>query len=234
MNLLEMLLSSMTTQSSTASVAKKTGLDSRMITYLVSAALPILIKKMTQNASTEQGAQSLLGALTQHTSQKSIADQIGSADETDGGKIISHILGSDEQNVVKGLAGQTGLSAKQVSSVLAAVAPAMLSGLSAATAKKKEKADLTSLLSMFAGQQAKPQTSGLENLLGSLLGAATSSSTANTIPLGQPAHVTNQAPAGMSALLGNLLGGATSAQAVQQDTATNGAQLLNVLSALMK
>lgn len=231
MNLLEMLLSSMTTDSSTESVAKKTGLNGTAIRYLLSLAVPVLIKYMTQNASTANGAQSLLGALTQHNSQKSIAAQVDEADDADGSKIISHILGNDEETVVRGLAKQSGLTTLAVKAVLSAIAPALLSGLSAATnQKKKKESDLGSLISLFTGAQSKPQTTGVESLLGALFNSGASQTASNTVPLTQ----TQSAGNGMGALLGTLLGGAQSAQAVQQDTSVNGAQLLNVLAALMK
>ena len=47
-------------------------------------ALPILIKYMTKNASSGDGALSLLGALSQHKNNNSMDLQLKDADEDDG------------------------------------------------------------------------------------------------------------------------------------------------------
>ena len=130
MDLLQLLLGSMTNQSSVGSVSGKTGLSDKQVKKLMALAIPLLIKYMTKNASSGNGAQSLLGALAQHTSQKDMADQLGDADEEDGGKIISHILGSNQSQVTQDLSAQTGLDVSQISQVLAIMAPALMSGVS--------------------------------------------------------------------------------------------------------
>lgn len=143
MSLLNTLLGSMTSQSSVQSLSGKTGLSGKQISGLLALAMPLLIKAMTKNASSGQGISSLLGALSQHTNpgKKSTAEQIEEADTEDGQKIIGHILGKDTDKVVNQLAGQTDLSADQVTSVLSQMAPAMMSGVNdAASQAKKEKA----------------------------------------------------------------------------------------------
>ena len=175
MNLLNLLLGSMTSGDSVGALSQKTGISSKQIKMLIALALPLLIKYMTGNASSQSGAQSLLGALTQHTSKRSMADQIAEADEEDGKKILNHILGSNASGVTNDLAAQTGLNNDQVMQILGTMAPSMLSGLSAATnAQPQQQAaqdgfDLTDLFGMFGGQQ---QSSGIPGLgfLGSLLG----------------------------------------------------------------
>ena len=140
MSLISTLLGSMTSQSSVQSLSGKTGLSGKQISALLALALPILLKAMTSNASSGQGASSLLGALSQHTNpnKKTTAQQIDEADTADGKKIINHILGNDTDKVVNQLAGQTNLSADQVSSVLSQMAPAMMSGVNDATNQAKK------------------------------------------------------------------------------------------------
>ena len=132
MNLLQLLLGSMMSSNSVNSVSNKTGLSSKLVQKLIVAAIPLLIKYMTNNASSTAGAQSLLGALMQHKGTRSMSEQIDDADEEDGAKIIRHILGSDEEKVVSTLADETGLKSEEVTRGLASLAPALLSGLSAA------------------------------------------------------------------------------------------------------
>ena len=83
MNLLSLLLSSLLTDSSVSALAKKTGLSATALKKLIPLAVPLLLKFLTSNASSESGALSLLGALSQHTNQKALSDQIDEADTED-------------------------------------------------------------------------------------------------------------------------------------------------------
>ncbi|MBO6163482.1 MAG: DUF937 domain-containing protein, partial [Lachnospiraceae bacterium] len=163
MNLLSVLLTSMLSSTAVDALSGKTGLSKSVVKKLVALAIPILLKSMTSNASSASGASSLLGALMQHTNKNSFADQIQEADTDDGGKIIGHILGSDQDKVVKDLAGQSGVGADQVAALLSAMAPALMSGVSQANQSQasagSQGADLSSMLSLFGGmgQQAQPE-----------------------------------------------------------------------------
>ena len=217
MNLLNLLLKSLLTDSSVSALAKKTGLNSGMLKKLIPLAVPLLIKFMTSNASSQAGAQSLLGALTQHTNKRTLAEQIDDADTEDGGKIIGHIFGNQSDAAISSLAQQSGMSNQDVSSALAGLAPALMSGLSAATTSASaapkvdlsDGLDLSDLMGMFAGAQAQAQPSS-GGLLSGLLGGGAGA-------LG-------------GSLLGSLLGG--SASQADNDSAVNGTQLLSLLSAL--
>ena len=174
MNLLGILLKAMLSEGALKALAKKTGLNSKQLKKILPLALPLLLKMLTKNASEKDGALSLLGALTQHTSKKTMAQQIEEADQDDGAKIIGHILGKDSQSSLLSLSIQSGLSQKEVSSVLSGIAPALLSGLSAATSSAGSSAgkvdlsdglDLSDVVAMLGG--AKPEPAGL---LGGLFG----------------------------------------------------------------
>lgn len=218
MNLMQLLLGSLTSDDSLKSASKKSGVSSETISKLLIAAVPLLINYLTQNASKKDGAESLLSALGQHTSTQTVSQQIKTADETDGAKIISHILGNDQNNVISSLAQQTNISTDQVNSVLNSVAPALLNSLSTATnatatsvnANKVDLSDgidLSDIAGLLNGagvtNTAGNQASGL---LGSLLGSNTTT--------------TN--------VLGSLLGGTT------QNNKNDGSELLGLLTSLMK
>ena len=209
MNLLSILLKTLLADNALSALGKKTGLTSKQLKKLIPLALPLLLKFMTSNASTASGAQSLLGALMQHTSKKTMADQLDEADEEDGGKIVQHILGAQSGEAINGLAQQSGLSDDEVKKALGGMAPALLSSLSAATqsaaAKPKvdlsDGLDLSDVMGLLGGGQM--QSSGL---LGGLLG-------------------------GSGGLLGGLLGGSNAAE---EDNDLNGNALLSTLTALMR
>ena len=113
MNLLSLLLGSMMTQSSVNNLSGKTGTSQSAIMRLLPLAIPILIKYLTKNAQSQQGALSLLGALTQHKNTNSMELQLADADADDGNKILNHILGGNYGSVMNQLAGQSGMSEDQ-------------------------------------------------------------------------------------------------------------------------
>ena len=171
MNLLSLLASTMLSQSSVNSVSGKTGLSSKQIQRLVMLALPILIKYMTKNASSGDGALSLLGALSQHKNNNSMDLQLKDADEADGAKIIHHILGKKENAVTQDLSAQTGLGTDQIHQVLSILAPGLMSGVSnAAEANAAQAAQAAQAAS--AHQPANPFASLLTGggIFGSILG----------------------------------------------------------------
>ena len=177
MNLLNLLLGSMTSEDTVNTLSQKTGTSSKQVSMLITLALPLLIKYLTKNASSQSGAQSLLGALMQHTNKNSMADQVAQADEEDGKKILQHILGDRSTDVMNDLAGKTGLSGDQVSQLLGNLAPSMMSGLSAAANKGSNQQseddgfDLSDLAGMF-GVSKENQGGGFSalSILKSLFG----------------------------------------------------------------
>ena len=187
MSLLTELMGAMTAQAPVNDLSKKTGGSSAQITSLISAALPLLMQSMTNNASSPAGAASLLGALAQHTNTAPVAQQISNADVIDGGKIIGHILGNNSASVMNSLAAQSGLNTNQVSSVLGSIAPALMSSMSAATLQKPKQnkpgvdlsdgLDLKDIIGIYSAlnsnkpqQQTQSASNPLLGLLGSFLG----------------------------------------------------------------
>ena len=225
MNLLQLLLGSFTTDDSLKQVEKKSGVSKETIIRILMVALPLLISYMTKNASKKDGAQSLLGALGQHTSSQTVSQQIKTADEVDGDKIINHILGSDKKGILSSLAKSTGLNAKQVGTILAMIAPALLNSLSTATTAQAHKPqtnavdlsdgiDLTDIAALLGGGNVTNAYSNpAAGLLGSLLGNnATQQTQTNST----------------AALLNTLLGG------TQTQAKTDGSELLGLLTSLLK
>ncbi len=204
MSLLSTLLGAMSKDDSVEAVSKKTGIAKIAIGGLLALAVPLLIKKLTSNAQSQQGATSLLGALSQHTDTTSVANQIANADTSDGSAIIGHILGSDQAGAISQLAAQSNLSEAQVSSVLDNIAPALMSSLSAANTENIQQQ------AAQAAQQAAPAggLGGLSSILG-ILGGGNSNS-----------------GGGAASLLGSLFGGG---QKDDDDDDNNGAALLSLL-----
>lgn len=185
-NLLQVLLSSFTNQSSVDATSQKTGVKGVSVLTILSYALPLIIKFMTKNASNTNGAQSLLGALSQHTSTKAMPEQIADADVDDGAAIMRHIFGDSEQSAVEEIATKANVPAADVTSVLASIAPTLLSSISAAAtagsqaqSNQKKGVDLSDGLDvsdLAAIFQSTQSGSGIGGILGTLLGGTTQQS----------------------------------------------------------
>ncbi len=178
-----MLMNSIGSEASVEALSEKTGSSTKDASSFVSTALPMLLSQLTQNASTESGAASLAGALTQHTDTSSMAQQISNADTADGSAIINHILGDNSSQAVNTISEETGIGSNMVSNLLSTVAPALLSGISAAAGSAQSSSqgsqqssggfDFSSLLGMFGGSSGnESNTSGGTGttLINSLLG----------------------------------------------------------------
>ena len=213
MSLLSVLTKSLLSDVALSALAKKTGLSSGKLKKLLPLAVPMLLKALTSNASSQSGLESLLGALTQHTSTKALPVQIQEADTTDGGKILGHIFGGNSGNVLSSLAQQSDLNEQEVSSALSSIAPALMSGISAAASSGAQPTfdlsdglDMGDVMAIFGG--ATPSggtaTSG-GGLLSGLLGGG-----------GMPS---------MGGLFGSLLGQNTD----EKDDSLNGTALLTAL-----
>ena len=158
MNLLGLLLAALTAKNSLAQIAKKTGLSEKKIKKLMMIAVPILLKYLTQNASSGDGVNSLLGALAQHNNKEDMTLQLKEADEKDGGKIIGHIFGKKQDEVTQNISAQSGLTQDQVNQILAIMAPAIMSGVS--------EASTNTTASQQTGAAANPYS----GIFGALLG----------------------------------------------------------------
>jgi hypothetical protein len=128
---------------------------------VLTMALPVLMAAMKRNAATPQGAEGLIGALNNQQHDGSILDNLeglfsGGVDENvinDGNKILGHVLGSKQQHIEQALGAKSGMDANSVAQIMKIAAP---------------------LLMGLLGKQSKEQNvnspSGIESLLGSLLG----------------------------------------------------------------
>ena len=156
------LLSSDLGKTIISGVAGQTGQDESKTGSVLSMALPVLMQAMKRNASTPQGAEGLMSALNgKHDG--SILDNLGGlfgggVDSNvldDGGKILGHVLGGKQQHVENALGAKSGMDAGSVAQILKVAAPILMGVLG-----KQSK------------QQNVSNSSGIEGLLGGLLGGS--------------------------------------------------------------
>lgn len=128
---------------------------------VLTMALPVLMQAMKRNAATPQGAEGLMGALNNSKHDGSILDNLGGlfsggvddAVVNDGDKILNHVLGSKQTNVQNAIGARAGVDSNSVSQILKMAAPILMG-----------------LLGKQSREQNVNNPSGVENLLGGLLG----------------------------------------------------------------
>ncbi|APY09801.1 hypothetical protein BWZ22_00425 [Seonamhaeicola sp. S2-3] len=140
-------------------VAGQTNQPQNKTQDVLTMALPVLMQAMKRNASTPEGAQGLMNALS-NKHDGSILDNLGGLFSggvdndvlDDGSKILGHVLGNKEQNVTNALGAKSGMDAGSVAQILKVAAPILMGVL---------------------GKQSKQQNisnpGGIESLLGGLL-----------------------------------------------------------------
>jgi hypothetical protein len=158
--------------SATDLLAQRFGISPEQAASAVGALAPALASGIQQNAASEGGLQSLLGALLggQHQQYVEDAQAVNRPDTVaDGNAILGHVLGSKDvsRQVAAQASQQTGLGADLQKQMLPVVAAMTMGVLSKHTAGQ-------------AGDQA-PGASGMLGSLGSLLGGGQASSSAGAL-----------------------------------------------------
>ena len=182
-----------------SAISRRTKVPASDVAKVMSYGIPTLLGGMNRNVVTAEGEQSLAGALRDHSVDdvSNVGAFLKGADLKDGKKILGHVLGGDQQDVVEQISRASGVTKGKTATILALLAPLLLSLLGGQQNQGGSSFSLPGLLmSMLLGggqQQQQP------SLLGSLLGGGQQ--------VQQP--VQQQQPS----LLGSLLGGG---QTVQQ------------------
>jgi len=158
-NILDLLKSDMGRQI-ISGVSQETNESQDKTAQVVSMALPLLMGAMKRNASSTDGASGLMNALSgKHDG--SILDNlddffaggVNDDQKIDGLGILGHVLGGSQDNVVGAISQKTGLDSGKIMQILSTVAPLIMGYLG------KQKSS-----------QSVQDSSGLEGLLGSIMG----------------------------------------------------------------
>jgi hypothetical protein len=134
MNLLETILNSQN-GGAVRQLAENFGLDQDQAASAISSLVPALSSGLMRNLSTENGLQSLLGALGGGQHQRYIDDvsSLGQPETVaDGNGILSHILGSKDvsRQVASSASQQSGIGADVLKKMLPIVASLVMGALS--------------------------------------------------------------------------------------------------------
>ena len=113
-------------------VSQQLGLDSQQASGAISAALPLLMGALGNNAAKPQGAEALFGALQNNHSGLDIGSVLGAvmgggnSPAANGAGILGHIFGGNQDRAETGLAQATGLSPSSSSQLLKILAPIVM------------------------------------------------------------------------------------------------------------
>jgi hypothetical protein len=123
------VMTTLTQSDALKQLSQKLGIDPATVGKGVSAALPVLMAALAQNASTPTGARALHQAVTSDHDGSLLDDLKGALQNPDtatGGKILGHVLGDRQPAAEQAIARGTGLSTQAASQVLATLAPIVM------------------------------------------------------------------------------------------------------------
>jgi len=192
-------------------VAGQTGQDESKAGSVLTMALPVLMKAMQRNASTPEGAEGLMGALSgKHNG--GILENLsglfgGGVDESvtnDGSKILGHILGNKQQGVEQVISQKSGVDAGSVGNIMKVAAPILMGFLGKQTRQQNVSSSngIGDLLGgLLGGSSAAQEQSFLESILDADGDGSVIDDVAGMVLGG------NKSKGGLGGLLGGLFGG---------------------------
>lgn len=172
------LLSSPMGKQLISGVAGQTGNSTDQTGSVLTMALPLLMGAMKKNASTPEGAQGLMSALS-NKHDGGILNDLGGlfgggVDQSvkdDGAGILGHVLGGKQAQVENALSKKSGMDASTIATILQVAAP-ILMGMIGKQKQQQNVNDASGLQSMLGGmmgggKQADKQQSLIESFLDS-------------------------------------------------------------------
>lgn len=186
-------------------ISEQIGADPQQTATAANGIFASLLGGLANNATSEGGLSSLLGALDKNHDGSVLDDLPGlvggllqsggqGSGAANGMGIIGHILGGQQEVVAQQVSQSSGLNMNQVMKLLPVLAPIVMGVLG--RAKNQGGLDLGNLANILMGSaQSGAQQSGMGDLLGSVLGGVLGGGQAP------------QQSQGGGGLLGNILGG---------------------------
>ena len=122
------------------------GVNEQEASSALEEVLPMLLQGMQGQAQNKETQQGFLQALADHSKQdtSNVSKFLGNVDTEDGGKIVKHLLGAEEEAVAAKAKKKSGIDAKKIIKIMAIVAPLLMSqmGKSAKESKKTEAGNI--------------------------------------------------------------------------------------------
>ena len=212
---LNSLMSSLLSDENIKSVARKAGVSDEEAASVLATSLPVMLHGANGQASDGHTTESFFQAVRDHAGKDP-----EKVDLKEGGKIVGHLLGTDEEVAEKAIATRAGMKPSTVGLILAAAAPLIMNALGSSTSSSTSSAGTASLLSALLGGASNSNASGslMTSALAGVLGNALSGGSSNNSLLGSVltgalgGGMQQQSPSMASSLLGSLLGGGVQQQ----------------------
>ena len=188
-----------------SSASTQLGQNKVQTSSALSAALPLILGAMKNNASTPQGAEGLLGALSsKHDGSilDNLGDMLGNSDVlSDGAGILGHIFGGKEQNVAQAVSKKSGMDIGSAMNLLKMATPVIMGVIGKQTRQNNvsDANGIGDLLGGLLGSGAQKE----QSLVTQLLDADGDGSVIDDL-IGM---ASGRKKGGISGLLGGLFGG---------------------------
>jgi len=166
----------------TSTIANTIGISESKAKWIIAAAVPLMIAALNYNAKNKGQSEAIDKAVEQHNSG-GLLDKIGGLlgagnSSDDGNKIVQHMFGSNANDVTETFAEKSGLNKEQVGSVLATLAPLVLSYLGQQKSANSSGGGIGDMIgSIIGGGSVNTSTGGLGGILSGILGGGSSEQT---------------------------------------------------------
>jgi hypothetical protein len=186
-------------------IAEMLGVDEDTAANATRTAVPALVQGMQANAADDERAASLANAIAQHAkalSGRDAAPDLDAVDTDDGEKIVQHVFGDNEEQVVNQLGGLGGGS-DMIKKLLPVLAPIVMGFLAKQFSNRGDSGSSAGASS--ASLQQEGSGGGIDDVLGGLLGGGGGG--LGDMLGGLLGGSDGQSGGGLGDLLGGLLGG---------------------------
>jgi len=206
------LLSGPLGQQLISGVSQQTGQSADKTGSVLSMALPVLMGAMKRNASSPEGAQGLMNALS-NKHDGGILENLsglfgGGVDDSvmnDGAGILGHVLGGKQSQVQNALSQKSGIDAGSIGNILKVAAP-ILMGFLGQQSRQQNVSDANGLGSMLGGLMGGDSSGGKQqSLIESFLDSDGDGSILDDVA-GMVLGGGNKKSGGLGGLLGGLFG----------------------------
>ena len=132
-------------------LSEATGSSDNDVSKVLVKALPALLSGANEQAKDKKTAKGFASALSDHAKDDTgnLSKFLGNVDMEDGAKIITHLLGAGEDDVVEEVAEESGVDKADVLSILSAAAPLLLSLLGQQTEEEDKKEAIGDLVGVL-------------------------------------------------------------------------------------
>jgi hypothetical protein len=138
--------------------------DNKKTNQALKMAVPLILSALNKNTQSSSGKKSLETALQKkHTGSifESMTDLVSNPDQGEGNGILKHLLGSQQSNLIQGLAKQVGIDPSQAGNIMKIAAPLVMGALGK---EKNNGSNLQNILAQATGNM-NSKNSGLSPLL---------------------------------------------------------------------